>query len=148
MSTASAATGLSFLYLLDTNILIHYVRRDALGQRMEATYGLLTAPLPPRISIVTEGEARAFALQNRWGAAKISQLTFLLSTFTSVALDFPGLIDNYASLDTYSRTVGRRMGKNDLWIAATTRVTGAKLLTTDADFDHLHPAFLDRDLVT
>ena len=32
-----------------------------------------------------------------------------------------------------------KMGKNDLWIAATTLVVGGVLLTTDADFDHLAP---------
>lgn len=37
----------------------------------------------------------------------------------------------------------RNMGKNDLWIAATAHVLGAKLLTTDADFNHLNEVFLD-----
>lgn len=37
----------------------------------------------------------------------------------------------------------RPMGKNGLWIAATARVTGATLLTTDADFDHLAPRFFN-----
>ena len=35
------------------------------------------------------------------------------------------------------------MGKNDLWIAATAAVTGAKLLSADNDFDHLNGTFLD-----
>jgi tRNA(fMet)-specific endonuclease VapC len=35
------------------------------------------------------------------------------------------------------------MGKNDLWIAATASVLGAKLLITDADFEHLAGVFLD-----
>ena len=39
------------------------------------------------------------------------------------------------------------MGKNDLWIAATAFVTKATLLTTDKDFDHMHPAFLQRDWI-
>jgi tRNA(fMet)-specific endonuclease VapC len=30
------------------------------------------------------------------------------------------------------------MGKNDLWIAATTHLAQASLITTDADFDHLN----------
>ncbi len=34
------------------------------------------------------------------------------------------------------------MGKNDLWIAATASVTGVTLMTTDGDFDHLHPVHL------
>jgi predicted nucleic acid-binding protein len=36
-------------------------------------------------------------------------------------------------------TLGVKMGKNDLWIAATTQVIGGVLLTTDGDFDHLSP---------
>lgn len=35
------------------------------------------------------------------------------------------------------------MGKNDLWIAATTSVLKAKLLTTDNDFDHLDGVFFE-----
>jgi predicted nucleic acid-binding protein len=35
------------------------------------------------------------------------------------------------------------MGKNDLWIAATASVLGAKLLTTDHGFDHLSGIFLE-----
>jgi tRNA(fMet)-specific endonuclease VapC len=34
------------------------------------------------------------------------------------------------------------MGKNDLWIAAVTRVQEAVVITTDQDFDHLNPALL------
>ena len=36
------------------------------------------------------------------------------------------------------------MGKNDLWIAATAKATGATLLTTDKDFDHLYPGQINR----
>ncbi len=36
----------------------------------------------------------------------------------------------------------RNMGKNDLWIAATTLLFNATLLTTDHDFEHLTPQFL------
>jgi len=35
------------------------------------------------------------------------------------------------------------MGKNDLWIAAVAHILGAKLLTSDADFDHLEGVYLD-----
>jgi tRNA(fMet)-specific endonuclease VapC len=41
----------------------------------------------------------------------------------------------------------RNMGKNDLWIAATTAALGATLITTDQDFDHLLPAFFAIDWV-
>jgi len=32
---------------------------------------------------------------------------------------------------------GLSVGKNDLWIAATAKVTESTLVTTDKDFDHL-----------
>lgn len=44
-----------------------------------------------------------------------------------------------ARIDLSGVTLGVKMGKNDLWIAATTLVVGGVLLTTDADFDHLAP---------
>lgn len=36
-----------------------------------------------------------------------------------------------------------KVGKNDLWIAATAQVTNSKLVTTDRDFDHLDGVFID-----
>lgn len=39
------------------------------------------------------------------------------------------------------------MGKNDVWIAATARITGTTLLTTDKDFDPLQGVWLDREWV-
>ena len=39
------------------------------------------------------------------------------------------------------------MGKNDLWIAATAHASGAVLVTTDKDFDHLHGIWLNREFV-
>ncbi len=38
--------------------------------------------------------------------------------------------------------MGHKMGKNDLWIAATAAETGSVLLTTDGDFAQLHPEHL------
>jgi len=52
------------------------------------------------------------------------------------------VIQEYARLDHESRNIGRRMGKNDLWIAAVASVQGAVIVTTDEDFDHLNPAFV------
>ncbi len=39
------------------------------------------------------------------------------------------------------------MGKNDLWIAATASVLGARLLTTDNDFEHLKGKYLDLEVI-
>jgi tRNA(fMet)-specific endonuclease VapC len=35
------------------------------------------------------------------------------------------------------------MGKNDLWIASTAALLGLKLITSDADFNHLHDVFIE-----
>ena len=57
----------------------------------------------------------------------------------------------YADIDAYSQGkltrlsspfTSKNMGKNDLWIAAAAHVTGATLVTTDADFDHLDGVFI------
>lgn len=37
----------------------------------------------------------------------------------------------------------RNMGKNDVWIAATAYSLEASLITTDKDFTHLDPTFID-----
>jgi tRNA(fMet)-specific endonuclease VapC len=52
------------------------------------------------------------------------------------------VIQEYARLEHASRKAGRRMGKNDLWIAAVASVQEAVALTPDQDFDHLNPTFV------
>jgi len=39
------------------------------------------------------------------------------------------------------------MGKNDLWIASTAALLGLKLVTTDADFNHLHQVFMEVEYI-
>jgi hypothetical protein len=54
------------------------------------------------------------------------------------------IVTAYGEIDHFTENVqkpARPMGKNDLWIAATAHVTGAALLTSDGDFDHLAPRF-------
>jgi tRNA(fMet)-specific endonuclease VapC len=61
------------------------------------------------------------------------------------------LVEAYAEIDAYSqgklegKSLGgspHNMGKNDLWIAATAKVAGASLITTDDDFNHLNGVFI------
>ena len=39
------------------------------------------------------------------------------------------------------------MSHNDLWIAATCSVTRSRLITSDSDFDRLHPHVILRDYI-
>jgi len=76
----------------------------------------------------------------------------LLVEFIVVDINMEGIIRRYAEMDAFSqgKLIGaplgmpsRNMGKNDLWIAATASVLNLTLLTTDRDFDHLSPSFLN-----
>jgi len=61
---------MAVLYLLDTNILVHQVRRDAVGERIRQLYAPLLAEPQPLISVVTEGELRSLGFQVGWGQEK------------------------------------------------------------------------------
>ncbi len=131
--------------ILDSNILLHYIRESPLAEVIEARYALTTADPAPLVSVVSEGELRALALRLAWGAAKRQRMEGLLSYFTVIPLPFADVVKTYAEIDDYSRRKGVTMGKNDIWIAATASVTGSRLLTTDKDFDHLDGVYLGRD---
>ncbi|MCY7327000.1 MAG: PIN domain-containing protein, partial [Saprospiraceae bacterium] len=112
-------------------------------------FGLGNRPL---ISVIVIGEIKSFATQSEWGAKRWAELHDLLDKFIKLDIRYGIIDDRYAEIDTFSqnklpqRPLGltpRNMGKNDLWIAATASVLGAKLLTTDGDFNHLHGVFLD-----
>jgi tRNA(fMet)-specific endonuclease VapC len=127
--------------LLNTDVLVHLIRRDATGERIREVYEpLLIQPLP-RVSAVSGGEIRSLAYQWGWGASKRAQMDFLLGYFDRVPITRE-IEEAYAVLDSYSLGLGVRMGKNDLWIAATAHVDHAHLLTEERDFDHLHPDFV------
>ena len=136
---------MSELYILDTNILVHLVRADAVWQRIRGKHALLLRDPRPVISVVTDGELRSLAYQFHWQSDKRSQMEFVLGYFSRATIDHPRILDAYAVLDAHTQGLGHPMGKNDLWIAATAHATGACLLTTDRDFDQLSPQFLNRE---
>lgn len=74
-------------------------------------------------------------------------MSFFLNYFYLMKIESPEVYEDYAIIDTYSQSVNKPMGKNDVWIAASARVIGARLLTTDKDFDHLDPHFVTRDWI-
>ena len=137
---ASTTTG----YLLDTNILVHLIRWKAVGQTIEANFGLLGTLNRSAISVVTVGEMHSLVRKWAWGARKIEQLDKLLDELVWIDINRTDILKAYGELDDVSNRAGRPMGKNDVWLAATAKVSGMKLLTTDGDFDHLNPAYLTR----
>ncbi len=140
----------SSLYVLDTNVLVHLCRDDPLGRYVDATYNLRDQAYRPVICIVTHGEALSFAELNGWGESKRQKLAQLLDNLVTVDISVPAVLGAYAELDVASQRHlrgARNMGKNDLWIAAVARVVEGTLLTTDRDFDHLHPGLIQREYV-
>jgi tRNA(fMet)-specific endonuclease VapC len=135
------------LYLLDTNVLVHYVRASEVWTRVRDKYQPLTTDPRPVVSVVSVGEIRSLALQWKWGAKKLDQMDYALGFFKILTIHEPDLIRAYATIDAYCEESGQPLGKNDVWIAATAGVTGAHLLTTDRDFDRLAPRFLARDWI-
>ena|SRR5260370_223523 len=131
-------------YLLDTNILVYLIRGKAVGQAIETNFGLRGGLTRCVISVVTVGEMYSLARKWKWGTKKLDQLRGLLDQLTWIDINRPAILDAYGELDDVMNRAGRPMGKNDVWIAATAKVSGMTLLTTDGDFDHLHPGHLSR----
>ncbi|WP_390553510.1 PIN domain-containing protein [Singulisphaera acidiphila] len=96
------------------------------------------------ISVVTVGEMKSLARQLDWGVAKLDALEIMLQQLVWIDISDSQILEAYGEIDHASRKAGRVIGKNDVWIAATARVSGATLLTTDLDFEHLHGTWIDR----
>ena len=142
------------LYLLDTNILIYIIRGKR--QFFFETYGLDNPSNQVVYSVVTIGELRSFAVRNKWGIAKCQMMENLLLEFGAIDINTNSILNKYAEIDAFSKgklenrplsISSRTMGKNDIWIAATTSVLNAILLTTDNDFNHLHNEFIELQLI-
>lgn len=139
-------------YILDTNIPILMVKNSKFSTFFENTYSKDTSDTFS-ISFVSLGELDSTIQQNQWGAKRIKELSQILHKLIIIPLDNKDFIRNYGTIDAYSQgklknqplpmgMSARNMGKNDLWIAATARSIQATLITTDKDFDHLHPSWI------
>ncbi len=131
-------------YLLDTNVLLALVRGKTLGEAIDSRFGLRSAINRSMICVVTAGEMLSLAHQFAWGRTKRDELQAILDEVVWIDINHPDIIDAYAEIDFASRSQGLKMGKNDVWIAATAKVSKTTLLTTDQDFDHLQTTYLDR----
>ena len=143
--------------VIDTCVIIHIVRDSSSGTNCLAKLAELDPNPNIIISVVTKAELESFSKQNNWGTNKLSNLNLFLSNATIIdikATDKP-LLGKYVQIDGYSKgklpdnngdlMIGsaRKMGKNDLWIAATASAINVSLMTTDGDFDHLNGKLID-----
>jgi predicted nucleic acid-binding protein len=136
-------------YVLDTNIIIHIIRNSKTWQYVELNF----QPLENQtfVSFASVAEVLDIAVQLGWGENKKAILKQLLAQL-NVFYDVESLIDSYVEISAYSQgkhadkvlpkdESAKNMGKNDLWIAATTHSLQADLITTDKDFLHLDEVF-------
>lgn len=139
------------LLLFDTNIFLLYLRELPISEFIESKYKPFDSPNETVVSIITIAELKSIALQNNWGNSKLERMEKFLSKFIIIDVGGEDIINRYAEIDAFSQGrldnrisnfTARNMGKNDIWIAATTSVLDATLLTTDSDFDHLNNEFL------
>lgn len=138
-------------YILDTNLVLIYLRSNELTKKIEDDLKLFSNGNNLVVSIVTVGELKSISIQNKWGKQRVKQMLNTLDEFLIADIKTSNISERYAEIDAYSQGrysrlkgsfTSRNMGKNDLWIAATASVLNIELLTTDKDFEHLNEHFL------
>jgi len=143
-------------YILDTNLILAYVRNSKLVEYVDEKYAPLSNQNIPIISVVSIGEIKSLGIRNQWGIKKFELLEKLLTKFVVADINVESIIECYAEIDAFSQGKlpsrksnfsSRNMGKNDLWIAATSSVLEVQLLTTDKDFEHLNQEFIDLEII-
>ena len=138
-------------YLLDTNIVLIYSRDSEISDQIEKDYNLFSENNQLFVSVVTVGELESIMIQRNYGQRKIERVQELLNQFSIIDINIREIIQRYGQIDSYSQGKhpvlkstfsSRNMGKNDLWIAATSSVYDLVLITTDNDFNHLSKEFI------
>ena len=144
-------------YVLDTSIILGYLRGAPYADHVERVFAPLAPPNMPFQSIVSVAELESIALRRNYGVEKRRMLDELIRRIPLVNIDSPCLVDRYAEIDAFRQNKHPKhkrdgqnafaMSDNDIWIAATASVLQATLLTTDKDFTPLNQVFLDVSLI-
>jgi tRNA(fMet)-specific endonuclease VapC len=121
-------------YILDTNIVVHVLRDDDVVAMIERAVDL--EGQRNFTSVVVVGECLALAKRRGWGARKEEALQALLAQLVVVDINRAEILERYAAIDAATQSAGNKMGKNDLWIAATAAALEATVVTADGDFDN------------
>jgi len=117
--------------LLDTSVLIAIERGRSL--RTEAM------PETTAISVVTKAELRVgiFAAEDLETRNRRLMTFELANRIVSLPVD-EAVSRAWAQMRAYVQASGRKVGVNDMWIAATAAANGIPVLTQDGDFDALN----------
>src|SRR5690606_20498830 len=143
--------------VIDTCVFIHIVRETATGKKCLEELEKYDEAANVIISVATKAELESFIAQNNWGKPKIERLNKILEEITYIDISNADqlLIDSYTEIDAFSKRKikdksgnllngpDKKMGKNDLWIAATAYSLDIPLRTTDGDFNHLSGSMMN-----
>ena len=143
--------------VIDTCLIIHIVIGSTTGQKCIEALQSYDEAANIITSVVTKAELESFIIQANWGKTKIEKLNKLLEEITVIDISSADqlLIEAYSEIDAYSKRKAkdkhgkllqgsvRKMGKNDLWIAATAHALDIPLMTIDGDFDHLNDTIME-----
>lgn len=137
--------------VLDTDIISGIIKEDPVIVGALQKKFAPSETRPYAISIVTRAELSVMAYLNSWGPKRAQTMALLLGQCLEIPVASDDIVQAFAELEAFRRNKpvpGRprigsaiAMGENDVWIAATTYVLGAELLTADGDFKHLNGVY-------
>jgi tRNA(fMet)-specific endonuclease VapC len=72
-----------------------------------------------------------------WGPNKLIELEAVFAEMIRVSSGEPEIVKAYGALFAQQTKSGRKIGENDLWIAATAMAINGVVLTCDTDFQNI-----------
>ena len=97
--------------VLDTNILVHWLRGKDAGTKLRSDYALGSRTPRPIVPVVVKAEIKSLALKFNWGAERQEALDQLLRELPVAEISSEHVISAYAELDNEARKRGRRTTK-------------------------------------
>lgn len=120
-------------YLLDTNVVLFATRENSpISAAVDRQFGLRDSPFRPAISEVTVAELLAFA--EAWKEKRRALLKDIIDELLVLPITRPEIHQQWAKLYSYAKANGLAIqhDHNDVWIAATAKVAGLRLISSDA----------------
>lgn len=141
-------------FVLDTNVLLGHLKGEKVVVDAFQELGLNSSDVNIAISIVSFAEMKSLGRQRKWSVQKYQNVNEWLRKFLIVPIESEDILEVYSQIDAYSQgklegnplptgLSARNMSKNDVWIAATTHILEATLITMDKDFGHLDKIYFD-----
>ena len=143
--------------VIDTCIVLHILRGKEFAKKCLAEIDAFGENISIIVSAVTKAELESLKVQQNWSEKRCETLNTFLENVIYIDISHTDklLIDSYSLIDSFSKRKARdakgnllndsakTMGKNDLWIAATSHTLDIPLMTADGDFDHLNGTFIN-----